>query len=659
MCGIAGIVRTDPGDAVEEAALLRMARSIRHRGPDGFGLLLDPGAGLVSTRLSIVDLEHGWQPLIGDEGGSVLVYNGEVYNHPELRAELRAQGIRFRTRSDTEVVHALLEHEGLAGLDRLNGQFALAWWQPRPRRLTLIRDRFGVRPLSYSHRDEGGIVFGSEAKALFASGEVRPAVDLAGLDQVLTLWAPQAPLTAFAGVSQLEPGGLLVWERGEIVERRRWWRAGPDQPAAEPGLENLEPLLRDSVALRLRADVPVGAYLSGGLDSSLISALAQVEKEGELRTFSVAFDDPAYDERAEQELVARALGTSHHVVEAGAAEIAAAFPDVVRHAETPLVRTAPVPLYLLAREVHAHDLKVVVTGEGADELFWGYDLFKEVAIRDRHRGDPERALELLAELYPHLGPSGARRGPGWARFLLEAGAGDDPLASHRTRIDSTAWVRSFYRDDVVAGLSVDDALAPLRDALPDGFASWEPLERAAWLEVTTLLEPYLLAAQGDRVAMAHAVEGRYPFLDHRVYGRSVALPEEEKLTASSDKVALRRLAEELLPASISARRKQPYRAPEVVPFFAAGAPGWVEEALAPAALEAVGIWEPRRVEGLLRRCRSGRATGVREGMALVGILSTQLWHQAFVGASGDHPAETAAPAVRIDRTVDQSMSEVS
>jgi len=631
-----------------------MARSIRHRGPDGYGLLLDPGAGLVSTRLSIVDLEHGWQPLASD-GGSVLVYNGEVYNHPELREWMRSLGIGFETRSDTEVVHRLLEHEGVAGLGRLNGQFALAWWQPQLRRLTLVRDRFGVRPLSYATTGDS-LVFGSEAKALFASGEIRPEVDLAGLDQVFTLWAPQAPRTAFAGVSQLEPGGLLVWERGEIVDRRRWWRAGPGTDAPEGGLE---PTLRDSVALRLRADVPVGAYLSGGLDSSLISALAQVEKDGELRTFSVAFDDPAYDERAEQELVAAALGTSHHVVEVGSAEIAAAFPEVVRHAETPLVRTAPVPLYLLAREVHEHDLKVVVTGEGADELFWGYDIFKEVAIRARHRDDPERAMELLGELYPHLGTSGARRGPGWTRFLLEAGAGDDPLASHMTRVDATASVRAFYSDDVAAELSVDAALEPVRDGLPAGFAGWGPLERTAWLEVTTLLEPYLLAAQGDRVAMAHGVEGRYPFLDHRVYGCSIDLPPDRKLTETSDKVALRELADELLPRSIVDRRKQPYRAPEVVPFFAEGAPGWVEEALSPAALDAVGIWEPRRVEGLLRRCRSGRATGVREGMALVGILSTQLWHDAFAGFDGDHPAETAAPAVRIDRTVDQSMSEVS
>ncbi len=653
MCGIAGIVRPDPGDPVDEQALLRMARSIRHRGPDGFGLLIDPGAGLVSTRLSIVDLEHGWQPLVDDRSGSVLVYNGEVYNHPELRAWMRTRGVEFRTRSDTEVVHALLELEGPEGLGRLNGQFALAWWQPRARRLTLVRDRFGVRPLHWSWRDDGALVFGSEAKALFASGEVSAAIDMAGIDQAFTLWAPQSPQTAFAGVEQLEPGGLLVWERGEIVERRRWWRAGPEQPGADA---ELEPTLRDSVAMRLRADVPVGAYLSGGLDSSLISALAQVEKEGELRTFSVAFDDPAYDERAEQELVASALGTSHHVVVAGAAEIGDAFPEVIRHAEVPLVRTAPVPLYLLAREVNEHDLKVVVTGEGADELFWGYDLFKEVAIRDMHRDDPDRAMELLDRLYPHLGAS-SRRGPGWTRFLLEIDD-DDPLASHLTRVRSTESVRAFYRDEVRAELSVDAALEPVRDELPSGFAGWDPLERAAWLEVTTLLEPYLLAAQGDRVAMAHGVEGRYPFLDHRVYACSVGLGGEEKLNDDEDKIALRRLADELLPPSIVGRRKQPYRAPEVTPFFSASSPAWVEEMLSTSSLESVGLWDHRRVEGLLRRCREGRATGVREGMALIGILSTQLWHEAFIATSGPDPAETAAPAVRIDRTVDQTLSEV-
>jgi asparagine synthase (glutamine-hydrolysing) len=655
VCGIAGIVRANGEARVEEQALLRMARAIRHRGPDGFGLALCEGAGFVSTRLAIVDLPGGWQPL--ESGGrDVLVYNGEVYNHIELRYELRRRGASFRTSSDTEVLLELLEREGLRALHRCNGQFAFAWWEASARRLTLARDRFGVRPLHYSVLADGSLVFGSEAKALFASGEVAASPDLEGIDDVFTTWGARPPRSPFAGVEQLPPGGAMVWERGRVVERRRWWAPSYDASPRDDG--DLLALLTDSVDLRLRADVPVGAYLSGGLDSSLISALAQVRKGGELRTFSIAFKDPRYDERSQQEAVAAALGTRHHVVEAGPAQIAAALPDVVRHTETPLIRTAPVPLFLLAREVRANDLTVVITGEGADELFWGYDLFKEVAIRELHRRDPERALELLDGLYPYLGETGARRGPAFAKFLLETGADDPELGSHLTRVEATATVKAFYAPEVAAEVGDGASLGRLRAALPDAFARWSSLERAAWLEVTTLLEPYLLGAQGDRVAMASGVEGRFPFLDHRVFAHSVALPAKRKLDGVRDKVALRDLADGLLPAEIVERPKQPYRAPEVAPFFATGAPGWVEEMMSPAALAETGIWDAGKVDGLLRRCRAGRATGMREGMALVGILTTQLWHHAFCGAGRDaYPAETDAPRVMLNGARDNQIGE--
>jgi asparagine synthase (glutamine-hydrolysing) len=649
MCGIAGIVRPHSGQPVAEAALLRMAGAIRHRGPDGYGLALDAGAGLVSTRLAIVDLPCGWQPLEAADDGDLLVYNGEVYNHLELRDELWEGGETFKTSSDTEVVLRLLEREGLDALDHLNGQFAFAWWQPARRRLTLVRDRFGVRPLHYALLGDGTLVFGSEAKALFASGEVPARPDLAGVDDVFTLWGPRAPRTVFEGVRQLPPGGLCVWERGRIVEQRRWWT--PTYGVAGSRDADLGGLLGDSVRLRLRADVPVGAYLSGGLDSSLISALAQREKGGELRTFSIAFKDPRYDERAHQEAVASALGTRHHVVEAGPAEIAAALPAVLRHTETPLVRTAPVPLFLLAEQVRANDLTVVITGEGADELFWGYDLFKEVVVRELNQRDPKRARELLEEFYPYLGGGGARRGPAFTKFLLETGSGDDPLGSHLTRAAATATVKAFYRPELAAELGETASLDRLRGELPQEFDRWSTLERAAWLEVATLLEPYLLAAQGDRVAMAHGVEGRFPFLDDRVFAHSAGLPPERKLDGMRDKVALRDLAADLLPEEIVARPKQPYRAPEVVPFFGPEAPDWVEESLSPAALAETAIWDGDRVTGLVQRCRSGRATGVREGMALVGILSTQLWHAAFCGDGADsYPPETSEPRVRIDRS---------
>ncbi len=646
MCGIAGIVHPARQPAVAESALLRMAASIRHRGPDGFGLVLDHGAGLVSSRLAIFDLPGGWQPIETRTGG-LIVYNGEVYNHPELRAELEAAGDSFETTTDTEVVLHLLERDGLPALDRLNGQFAFAWWQADKRRLTLVRDRFGVRPLHFALRDDGTIVFGSEAKALFASGEVAPETDLAGIDDVFTLWGPRPPRTTFRGVRQLPPGGFLVWERGRIVAERRWWR--PDYGAAHEGETDLEALLRDSVRLRLRADVPVGAYLSGGLDSSLITALAQEEANHRLRTFSVAFRDPAYDERVQQEEVAGAIGTEHHVLEIEPTDIADAFPEVVWHAETPLIRTAPVPLYLLAREVRANGITVVATGEGADELFWGYDLFKEVVARELNEHDPAAAAALVDQLYATFGDE-ARRGPAMRRFILETGAGDELLGSHLTRATATGVIKGLYHRDVAGRMDPSSSLESLRAELPDAFARWSRLERAAWLEVTTLLEPYLLAAQGDRVAMAHGVEGRYPFLDHRVFEHAAALPASRKLDGKDDKVALRAVAARLLPAGIVARRKQPYRAPEVLPFFAPGAPDWVGEVLSDAALARTGLWDGARVAGLVKRCRAGRATGMREGMAVTGVLSAQLWHRAFMQGSQRYPAETAEPRIRIDRT---------
>jgi len=641
---VAGIVRAEAGQEVAEAPLLRMARALRHRGPDGFGLALAPGAGFVSARLAIIDPDDGWQPLETAPGGSLIVYNGEVYNHVELRAELRAAGVECRTRTDTEVVLRLLDRDGPAALERLNGQFALALWEPGPRRLTLARDRFGVRPLHYAVAADGTLVFASEAKGLFASEEVRAEADLRGVDEVFTLWGARAPLTVFRGVHQLRPGSLLVWERGRIVAERTWWT--PDYELGEPEPGALAELLRDSVRLRLRADVPVGTYLSGGLDSSLITALAQEASEHDLRTFSVAFEDPRYDEREHQQQVARALGTDHHVVEIGSADIAGAFAEVIASAESPLIRTAPVPLYLLARATRERGITVVASGEGADELFWGYDLFKEVKLREAALTDPQ-AVGRFEELYPYLG-DGARRGPGWQRFFLEAGPADDPLFSHQTRIAATSVVKAFYRPEVAAELLAEDPLERLRAELPEAFGRWSRLERAAYLELRTLLEPCLLAAQGDRVAMAHGVEGRYPFLDHRVFEHSVGLPETEKLDDLREKAVLRRLAAAVLPAEIAQRPKLPYRAPETAPFFGPAAPGWVQERLSEAALQETGIFDGARVAGLVRRCRAGRAEGAREGMALVGILSAQVWHQRFCADAACYPMETAMPKTYLD-----------
>ena len=645
MCGVAGIVGSG-GAPVDVAALARMAAALRHRGPDGAGVFADGSAGLAHARLAIIDRAGGAQPMHSADGRFVIAYNGEAYGHAELRRRLEARGHRFRARCDTEVVLAGFAEWGEGVLDRLNGEFAFAVWDRMHRALFLARDRFGVRPL-YHAEAAAGLCFASEPAALFASGLVRAEPDPRGLDEVFTFWGARAPRTVFRSVLQLPPGGCAWWRDGAL-RVRRWW--APDYPDAgddgghEPAdaLAALDVRMRAAVVTRLEADVPVGAYLSGGLDSSAVCAVASPAVSHRLRTLSVTFDEAALDEAAFQQRVAGALGTAHRASPVSAAALAAAFPDAVRHAATPLTRTAAAPMYLLARLAREQGIPVVLTGEGADELFLGYDLFREAAVRRfclRRPGSPAREA-LFARLYPW---AAGTRGEFWRRWFLAADDVDDPLFSHLPRFLLTRRIRDFYTADVRAELAGFDPLEALRDELPGRFGRWAPAHRAAYLELVTLLEPYLLSSQGDRMSMAHAVEGRYPYLDPRVWQLAASLPVRAKLAGLREKAILRRWAAPLLPPAVLGRSKQPYRAPGAAAFLGPDAPEWVEEALDPASLRRSGWWEPRAVAGLVARCRAGRATGTREAQALAAILSTQLWHRAYVApaAAPHHPPHIA------------------
>ncbi len=649
MCGFAGIARRE-ARGVPPGTLQRMAAALRHRGPDGFGLHADERVGLAHARLSVIDLAGGAQPMANGDGTLVVVYNGEIFNFPELKDELAARGHVFRTRSDTEVLlHSYAEWGGEAMLDRLNGQFAFAIYDRRDGSLFLARDRFGILPLYHSQWG-GDFYFGSEVKALLASGEVPRALDPAGLDEVFTFWAARPPRTPFRDIQALEPGCCARWRGGRLTIRR-WYAldfgsAAREQPGA---VEQLDELMRSSVRQRLLADVPVGGYLSGGLDSSAVCALATRESSAELRTFSVAFADPRFDESAHQQAVAAAVRSRHAVQQIGSEDIARVFPEVIRHTETPLLRTAPAPLFLLSRLARERGIKVVLSGEGADELFYGYDLFKETVVRQFCLRQPESASRprLFDRLYPYLAP-GTRAGEFWRRFFLGAGSPDDPLFSHMPRFRLAAWIKEFYSDEFRAGLSGFDALGELRDALPPGFVHWSALARAAYLEMVTLLSPYLLASQGDRMAMAHGVEARVPYLDHRLFEFAAGLPDRSKLRGLHEKDILRRWAAAVLPATAAGRTKQPYRAPDVPAFFGPQPPEYVTELLDEASLTRSGVFDPAAVAGLVRRCRNGQATGVREGQALVGILSTELWQREFLGApaldAGAHvPEAYSAP----------------
>jgi asparagine synthase (glutamine-hydrolysing) len=638
MCGLAGVARREPRGVAPEM-LGRMAAALQHRGPDGWGRYADQRVGLAHVRLSIIDVAGGAQPLGNEDGSVLIVYNGEVYNYLELRTELLAAGHRFRTRCDTEVLVHAYEQWGTEMLGRLNGQFAFAIYDRRAETVFLARDRFGVRPLFYSIVG-GDLFFASEAKALFASGEVDAALDPLGLDQVFTFWAARPPRTVFRDVASLEPGCFAVWQDGALRHGRyyelQYPEAGEESPDA---LASLGELLESSVALRLRADVPVGGYLSGGLDSSITCALAARGSPFSLRTFSVTFDDPQLDEREFQQLVARQLQSSHYIQAIGSQEVASVFPEVVRHAETPLVRTAPAPMYLLARLAREHDIKVVLTGEGSDELFLGYDLFKETALRLFCLRQPQSRVRprLFDRLYPYLDPRG-RRGDFWRRSFLEAGSPDDPLFSHLPRFLLTARIKDFYSGDLRAAVAATDPLAELRASLPPRFATWSALNRAAYLEMITLLSPYLLSAQGDRMSLAHGVEARYPFLDHRVFEFAARLPTRSKLRGLREKAILRRWARDVVPPAVQQRPKQPYRAPDIPAFFGREPVDFVEEAVDERSLAQTGLFEPAAVAGLVRRCRAGAATGFRESQALVAIISTELWHRQFIGEAARRAA---------------------
>ena len=405
MCGIAGIV--DFADPPCENGLARMIRLIRHRGPDACGIYRDEVTGLAHARLSIIDLSGGDQPIHNEDHSIWIVYNGEVFNFPELRQRLESRGHQFYTQSDTEVLVHLYEEMGADLFGELNGQFAFALWDRRKGQLVLGRDRLGIRPLFYFQKG-GHLSFASEVKALFADSRVPRALDPAALADTFTCWAPVGEMTSFRDIYQILPGHFALFSRNGWTQRPYWRLAfSPDPPENRPvsaWKEELQALLRDSIRIRLRADVPVGAYLSGGLDSTFITSLVKKFFNNQLCTFSVSFTDDRFDEAPFQEKAVQALNTAHRRIRCTESDIGESFPEVVWHAEVPLLRTAPAPMFQLSRLVRQSDFKVVLTGEGSDEIFAGYDIFKESQIRYfwSRRPDSKIRPRLLQRLYPDI-----------------------------------------------------------------------------------------------------------------------------------------------------------------------------------------------------------------------------------------------------------------
>jgi asparagine synthase (glutamine-hydrolysing) len=614
-----------------------MAASLRHRGPDAQrGVLLD-GVALGHARLAIVDLEGGTQPMRDATTGVTVVFNGEIFNWLELRDRL-SHGYEFRTRSDTEVILAGYLDRGIDCVREMNGQFAFAVWDPRSRSLWLARDRPGICPLVYATTPDG-LAFASEAKALFAGGHVRPALDARGLKQSIQLWAPVAPRTAFGGVQALPPATVARLADGRL-ETWRYWEldlGDPDPELAGPrAAEALGTLLTDAVRLRLRADVPVAAYLSGGLDSSLVCALAQEELGGTLSTFSVSFDDARFDERCYQEEVAAALRTHHRAVLMEDSEIGELLPEMVEKGEQLVLRSAPAPLLRLSQLVRDNATKVVLTGEGSDEILLGYDLYRETQVRAFWARRPSSRMRpaLLGRLYPHLALDRLGTevlGQGF-RGGLQASA---PAFSHEIRWAASGRVLRFLAPELAARVADEDPVATVISGMPQRVREWRPLARAQWLEMSTLLAGYLLTAQGDRMLMGHSVEGRFPFLDHRVMELAALMPDRVKLAGLDEKRVLKRFAAGRVPQAVLERKKFPYRAPVAAALAGPKAPGWARELLSRDSVLDLGLFDHTRVDLLVRKLATRGPAPVSEAdaMAITAVATGQLlaaWVRGFV-----------------------------
>lgn len=641
MCGVAGILDWRPGDWTPRRDQLEaMIGQLRHRGPDGFGFLERGPIGLAHARLSIIDLAGGDQPIRNEDGSVWVVFNGEIFNYIELRADLERAGHRFYTHSDTEVIVHLYEQFGDDFVQYLNGQFAIALWDARRERLLLIRDRVGIAPLFYT--DAGPrLLFASEVKAILPLLDAAPRLNARALDQIMTCWAPVSPDTLFEGIRELPPGMLLAVDRDGRRLLRYWdwqfpcapedYHRGSDEDLAG----QLRELLIDATTIRLRADVPVGAYLSGGLDSSALTSLIHRHGGVPLRTFSIGFDEQTLDESGYQRLMIDHLGAQHSHIHCSNRDVGAHFLDTIRHTETAVLRNSPVPMKLLSGLVRAEGYKVVLTGEGADEVLGGYDLFKEAKVRRfwaRQPGSTWRPL-LLKRLYPYLDMTSAQ-----AQVYLQNfyGIGLDqpqaPCFSHWPRWETTSKAKVFFSDEL-RGRLTETAQDAIESGLPSSFGRWHPFNQSQYLEAKGLMGGYLLCSQGDRMLMANSVEGRFPFLDHRVIEFANRLQPRLKMRVLNEKYLLKKALGDYLPGAIVERHKQPYRAPDIPAFIDPDTQRplpFAEELLSPARIREYGYFDPRRVELLVKKAVRGAAIGYRDNQAVVGILSTQAWHYLFI-----------------------------
>ena len=642
MCGIAGIIDLVGERPAPSGVVQRMARAIVHRGPDEEGFFERPGISMASRRLSIVGLADGQQPMSNEDHSAFVVFNGELFDHVERRAELAARGHQLVTHCDTEIIPHLWQDHGEGLWGQLRGQFAIALWDVRRRELHLGRDRFGIAPLFWSRQGDW-LLFASEIKGLLASGMVPARPDRKGLDHVFTFSAVPGPRTCFENVQILPPGRCMRITPGNagaspVIAERAYWEMdfpakGKEEWGADAGklVDEFEQLLLHAVEERLRADVPVGSYLSGGVDSSMILALACRLKGPAINTYTVRVDEPEFDELSAASLSAQHIKAKPPIVqEFGDREALESYPKLIEAAEAPVIDTACGALLKLAERVHANGQKVVLTGEGADEWLVGYPWYKAYKLMgflDLVPGiklsDWARRGYLRVNKVPHF--------PREWRARVEASIGG-----------GNAWIDSY---GMLAISKLRFYSEQMREVMHDshpwgeiGFPlerakRWSPLNRGVWMAARVLLAGHLLQAKGDRVSMHSSVEVRYPFLDEDVFDFTARLHPRWKLRGFRDKYLLRLLAERWIPKSIARRHKVIFRAP-LDAFHMEPEPPYVGQLLSEDSLRRTGYFDLKEVAHWRKNFRGMRPRSLPRlsvEMGLAAVVATQLWHHHFMG----------------------------
>jgi asparagine synthase (glutamine-hydrolysing) len=650
MCGIAGVLDLAGLRMVPDDVIQRMAQALVHRGPDEEGFLQRPGVALASRRLSIVGLADGRQPIANEDQSVQVVFNGELFDYVEKRAELQARAHRFVTHCDTEIIPHMWEENQEGMFERLRGQFAVALWDERRHQLTLGRDRFGICPL-YWTRQGDWLLFASEIKGLLASGMVPAKPDLRGIDHIFTFSAMPGPVTCFEGVQLLPAGHYLQITPGNeggaapVINERTYWEMDfPDEGDEDPGgdlrklVDEFEQVLLKAVEKRLWADVPVGAYLSGGLDSSMIVAMAHHFKGSAINTYTIRVDDPALDELSAASLSAQHIGAKPPIVqEFRASDALETYPRLIQAAESPVIDTSCAALLQLAHRVHACGQKVVLTGEGADEWLAGYPWYKIAKL-----------LGVL-DLVPGMRLSDATRRAYFRlnhvpQYLPEMRRGvEESIGGPNAWIDAYGLLGlsklRFYAASMQEVLEKTHPWAELGLNL-ERARRWHPLNRGIWVAARVTLAGHLLQAKGDRVAMHSSVEVRYPFLDEDVFAFTARLHPRWKLRGFRDKHLLRLVAERWLPPEIARRHKVIFRAP-LDSFHMDPEPQFVGQLLSEESLRRTGYFDIAAVRNwrkAFRQMRSGSLPRLSVEMGLVAVVATQLWHHLFIdGALSDLP----------------------